>query len=44
MSTTLTTTIKITNNVLEPSNTLLSDLYKPLGRCVAIVGDKVVVH
>ena len=44
MSTTLTTTIKITNNVLDPSNTILADVYKPLGRCVALIDDKVVVH
>ena len=37
MSTTLTTTIKITRKVLDPSNTLLADVYKPLGRCVALI-------
>ena len=41
MSTTLTTTIKIARKVLDPSNTLLSNVYKPLGRCVAVVDDKV---
>merc|ERR1711971_605449 len=41
MSTTITTTIKIARNVLEPSNHLLYDVYKPLGRCVAVVDDKV---
>merc|ERR1719277_2075092 len=41
MSTTLTTTIKIARNVLDPSNTLLSSVYTPLGRCVAVVDDKV---
>lgn len=41
MSTTITTTIKIARNVLEPSNRLLFDVYKPLGRCVAVVDDKV---
>merc|ERR1719265_927645 len=41
MSTTITTTIKIARNVLDPSNTLLYDVYKPLGRCVAVVDDKV---
>lgn len=44
MSTTLTTTIKITRKVLDPSNEILADVYKPFGRCVAIVDDKVVVH
>lgn len=44
MSTTLTTTIKITNGVLDPKNTILADVYKPLGRCVALIDDKVVVH
>jgi len=41
MSTTLTTTIKIARKVLEPSNRLLADVYTPLGRCVAVVDDKV---
>ena len=41
MSTTLTTTIKIARNVLDPSNQLLSSVYTPLGRCVAVVDDKV---
>jgi len=41
MSTTITTTIKIARNVLDPSNHLLYDVYKPLGRCVAVVDDKV---
>ncbi|CAE8608673.1 unnamed protein product [Polarella glacialis] len=41
MSTTLTTTIKIARKVLEPSNHLLYNIYKPLGRCVAVVDDKV---
>jgi len=41
MSTTITTTIKIARNVLDPSNSLLFDVYKPLGRCVAVVDDKV---
>jgi 3-dehydroquinate synthase len=37
----LTTTIKIARDVLEPSNRLLYNVYKPLGRCVAVVDDKV---
>ena len=41
MSTTLTTTIKITNGVLETSNRILADIYQPLGRCVALIDDKV---
>jgi len=41
MSTTVTTRIKIARNVLNPSNHLLFDVYKPLGRCVAVVDDKV---
>lgn len=44
MSTTLTTTIKITRGVLEPENEILANCYKPLGRCVAIIDDKVMVH
>jgi len=43
-STTITTTIKIARNVLDPSNHLLYDVYKPLGRCVAVVDDKVEEH
>lgn len=42
MSTTLTTTIKITKGVLEPTNRILADVYQPLGRCVALIDDKVV--
>mmetsp|Transcript_104345 Transcript_104345/g.164646 ORF Transcript_104345/g.164646 Transcript_104345/m.164646 type:complete len:673 (+) Transcript_104345:63-2081(+) len=41
MSTAITTTIKIARDVLEPSNELLYNIYKPLGRCVAVVDDKV---
>merc|ERR1719197_1221034 len=41
MSTTLTTTIKIARDVLQPSNRLLYNVYKPLGRCVAVVDDKI---
>merc|ERR1719313_1822961 len=41
MSTAITTTIKIARDVLEPSNELLYNVYKPLGRCVAVVDDKV---
>jgi len=42
MSTSITTTIKITNNVLDPvKNQLLAEVYKPFGRVVAIVDDKV---
>merc|ERR1711871_454493 len=41
MSTSITTTIKITRGILEPSNQTLAEVYKPLGRCVAVVDDKV---
>jgi 3-dehydroquinate synthase len=41
MSTAITTTIKIARDVLETSNDLLYNVYKPLGRCVAVVDDKV---
>merc|ERR1719453_1165336 len=41
MSTTLTTTIKITRGILSPNNRVLADLYMPLGRCVAVIDDKV---
>merc|ERR1719419_2152220 len=41
MSTSITTTIKITRGVLNTSNKILAEVYKPLGRCIAIVDDKV---
>jgi 3-dehydroquinate synthase len=41
MSTSLTTTIKITRKVMDPTNRLLYDIYKPLGRCVSVIDDKV---
>ena len=41
MSTSITTTIKIARNVLDPSINLLFNMRKPLGRCVAMVDDKV---
>lgn len=44
MSTTLTTSIKITNNVLDTANKNLINVYLPLGRCVAIIDDKVVKY
>jgi len=41
MTTDITTTIKITRGLLEPTNRALSEVYKPLGRCIAVVDDKV---
>jgi len=41
MKTSITTTIKITRGVLNPSNKILAEVYKPLGRCIAIIDDKV---
>jgi 3-dehydroquinate synthase len=41
MSTNITTTIKICRHVLDPENQILAEVYKPLGRCVAVVDDKV---
>lgn len=41
MSTTLTTTIKIRQKVLNFDNDTLSSVYKSLGRCIAIIDDKV---
>jgi len=41
MTTDITTTIKITRSVLDPTHTALSEVYKPLGRCIAVVDDKV---
>jgi len=44
MSTSVTTTIKITRGILNPSNKILAEVYKPLGRCIAIIDDKVEKH
>merc|ERR1711920_1040444 len=33
MSTKITTTIKITRDILDPSSRVLAEVYKPLGRC-----------
>merc|ERR1719262_1464672 len=41
MSTSITTTIRVQHGVLDPENRLLYQVYKPLGRVVAIVDDKV---
>lgn len=41
MSTSITTTIRVEHGVLEPENRLLYNVYKPLGRAVAIIDDKV---
>jgi len=41
MSTNITTTIKITRGILDPKNKILAEVYKPLGRCVAVIDDKV---
>uniref|UniRef100_A0A7S3XWX0 3-dehydroquinate synthase domain-containing protein n=1 Tax=Heterosigma akashiwo TaxID=2829 RepID=A0A7S3XWX0_HETAK len=41
MSTTLTTTIKIERNLLDQNNLTLYKIYKPLGRVVAVIDDKV---
>lgn len=40
MGTTITTTIEIVKNVLDPANIQLRDIYKPLKRCVAIVDER----
>lgn len=44
MSTSITTTIRIENGVLNPENRILYQVYKPLGRVVAIIDDKVEKH
>ncbi|GAB0497026.1 hypothetical protein MMPV_008349 [Pyropia vietnamensis] len=40
MSTTITTTIEIVRDVLNPENHQLRDVYKPLKRCVAVVDER----
>jgi len=37
MSTTITTTIKIQTGVLDVSNRTLCEVYKPIGKCVAVI-------
>ena len=37
MGTTITTTIEIVRDVLDPSSRHLRNIYKPLGRCVAVI-------
>ena len=44
MSTSITTTIRIEHGVLNPDNLILYQIYKPLGRVVAIIDDKVEKH
>lgn len=41
MGTTITTTIKIVRDVLDPQNPELREVYKPLRRCVAIIDERV---
>merc|ERR1719191_1948783 len=41
MSTDITTTIKITRDILDPSNRALADVYQQFGRVYAIIDDKV---
>lgn len=40
MGTTITTTIEIVRDVLSPSSPHLREMYKPLGRCIAIVDER----
>lgn len=40
MSTTITTSIEIVRDILHPESTQLRNIYKPLGRCVAIVDER----
>jgi len=52
MSTTITTTIKIQTGVLDVANRTLCEVYKPIGKCVAIIdkfveeqwGDKIAAY
>jgi len=44
MSTSITTTIRVEHGVLNPENRILYQVYKPLGRVVAIIDDKVEKH
>ncbi|MGB3591458.1 MAG: sedoheptulose 7-phosphate cyclase [Nonlabens sp.] len=44
MSTSTMTEIHIAEGVLDKTNTLLSDIYKPLERCVAIIDSNVEEH
>lgn len=40
MGTSITTTIEIVRDVLSPQSTQLRDMYKPLGRCIAVVDER----
>lgn len=40
MGTTITTTIQIVRDVLAPSSQKLREVYKPLGRCIAVVDER----
>lgn len=40
MGTTITTTIEIVRDVLAPSSPKLREVYKPLGRCIAVVDER----
>jgi len=44
MSTTITTTINIQTGILKPENLTLYQMYKPIGKCVAIVDQFVDEH
>jgi 3-dehydroquinate synthase len=52
MSTTITTTIKIQTGVLDTANRTLCEVYKPIGKCVAVIdkfveenwGDKIAAY
>ncbi len=44
MSTTLTTSIRIASHVLAFDSTLLAEIYRPLGRVVMIIDDKLTDH
>ena len=41
MSSTTHTTIKVVENVLDADNSLLREMYKPLGRCICLIDENV---
>jgi 3-dehydroquinate synthase len=44
ITSTVTTSIRVVDHVLNPSNALLRELYLPLGRCIAFVDSNVDEH
>ncbi|MEM9825717.1 MAG: sedoheptulose 7-phosphate cyclase [Planctomycetota bacterium] len=44
MTSSIHTSIRVSEGTLDPKNSLLADQYRPLGRCICVVDDKVDRH